>query len=354
MRLKPEQLGRHLQQQILPLYWLAGDEPLLMQEAADLIRRTLGEQGFSERQVFHIERGFNWTPFRDAWGNLSLFAERKIVELRFTGNKPDEPARQALLQAIANPSAELVLLITSPRLDAATLKTKWFKTLEAAGALVQIWPINRQGLPQWLKQRLLHAGIQADPEALNLLLDKIEGNLLAAVQEIARLKLLANPDGAGPVQLDSRTVMQAVADSSRYNAFQLVDAALAGEVARAQKILAGLQAEGTFPLLILGSITRELRSLLSMVEKRQQGQSVSAIVQASRVWSNRKQVVGSAIARLGVDDICSMLHQARHIDQAIKGMSPANPWDELSLLLVRLAGETPATAGPFDQPYGVA
>ncbi|MCG8415856.1 MAG: DNA polymerase III subunit delta [Pseudomonadales bacterium] len=342
MRLKPEQLRRQLQQETLPLYWLAGDEPLLMQESADMIRGHFRDQGFLEREVFSVDRAFNWEHVNAAYGNLSLFAERKILDIRLSSSKLDEDGKNALQAAIAESSSDVVILVSSPRLESGTLNTKWFKAIEAGGAFVQIWPVNRDGLPTWLEQRLLSAGIQADPDALQLLLDKIEGNLLAAMQEIEKLKLLANSDGSGPVRLDSKTVMQTVADSSRYNAFQLVDAALLGDVARTQKILAGLKAEETFPLVILGSITRELRSLLPMIEKRQSGQGVNAILQSSRVWFNRKQAVGSALNRLTIEDIWSLLDQAREIDQAIKGMSLANPWDELGILLARIAGKAPA------------
>ncbi len=344
MRLKPEQLRRQLQQATLPLYWLSGDEPLLMQESADMIRGHLRDQGFMEREVFSVDRGFNWEHVSAAFNNLSLFAERKIVDIRLSSSKLDESGKNTLQTAIAESSSDVVILISSPRLESGTLNTKWFKAIEAGGAFVQIWPVNRDGLPAWLEQRLLGAGIQADPDALQLLLDKIEGNLLAAMQEIEKLKLLANSDGSGPVRLDSKTVMQTVADSSRYNAFQLVDAALLGDVAHTQKILAGLKAEDTFPLVILGSITRELRSLLLMIEKRQSGQGVNAILQSSRVWFNRKQAVGSALNRLTITDIWNLLDQAKQIDHAIKGMSLANPWDELGILLARIAGKAPALA----------
>jgi DNA polymerase-3 subunit delta len=236
------------------------------------------------------------------------------------------------------------VLLSGPRLEAATLKTKWFKTLESGAVVVQIWPINKDGLPSWLEQRLLRAGIRAEPDALQLLIDRVEGNLLAAVQEIEKLKLLANSEDGGSIRLDARTVMQVVADSSRYTAFQLVDAALSGDTVRVEKILQGLRAEDVFPLVILGAITRELRSLLPMLEKKEAGQGVNAILQSHHVWFNRKQAVGAALNRLRSADIWAMLDHSRLIDQSIKGLSAANPWDELSLLLLRLAGTRVASA----------
>lgn len=344
MKLKSEQLKRQLQKESNPLYWLAGDEPLLMQEAADLIRSHFRKQSFIEREVFNVDSGFNWEQFNQAYGNFSLFAEQKIIELRLSSNKLPDLGKKSLQDAVADPSPDIVVLISSPKLESATLNTKWFKAIESTSALVQIWPINRDSLPAWLEQRLLSAGIRPDAQALQLLLDKIEGNLLAAKQEIEKLKLLANQDNGEPIALDGNTVMQVVADSSRYSAFQVVDAALLGDLVRTQKILNGLKAEEIFPLVILGSITRELRSLLPMIQKREAGQGVNAILQSSRVWFNRKQAVGNAINRLHTDDIWRMLDHAREIDQSIKGMSLANPWDELSLLLAYLAGHPPITA----------
>ena len=344
MKLKAEQLRRSLEQDSKPLYWVAGDEPLLMQEAADLIRSHFRKQGFMEREILNVDRGFNWEQFSQAYGNFSLFAEQKVIELRLSSNKLDDVGKQAVQDALSDPSSDNVILITSPKLESSTPNTKWFKAIESIGAFVQIWPVNRENLPSWLEQRLMRAGIRAEPQALQLLLDKIEGNLLAAMQEIEKLKLLANNKSDEPIVLDSNTVMQVVADSSRYSAFQLVDAALLGDLGRAQKILNGLEAEDIFPLVILGSITRELRSLLPMVEKRESGQGVNAILQSSRVWFNRKQAVGNAIDRLHSNDIWNMLDHAKRIDQSIKGMGMANPWDELSLLLADLAGQKPATA----------
>ncbi len=344
MKLKPEQLARNLKQELHNLYWLSGDEPLLMQESADLIRRQLREQGFADREVFNVDRGFSWDEFNQASGNLSLFAERKILELRLSSPKLDDAGKAALQSFIEEDQSDVVVLISSPRIEAGTMNTKWFKALESAGVIVQIWPVNRDDLAPWLEQRLLRVGIQAEPEALQLLIDKIEGNLLAAMQEIEKLKLLAPDGGNGSVRLDARTVMQVVADSSRFNAFQLVDAALLGDISRAQKILDGLKAEDTYPLVILGAITRELRALLPMLEKREAGQAVNAILQSARVWFNRKQAVGKALNRLHRDDIWQMLAHAQLIDQAIKGMSLANPWDELSILLLQLAGVRPAGA----------
>jgi DNA polymerase-3 subunit delta len=318
-----------------------------MQEAADSIRLHFRKQGFDERDIFNVDKSFDWNGFHHATNNLSLFAEKKILELRFTTAKLDDSAKKALQQYFEAPKSDFILLISSPKLEAATLNTKWFKAIESQSALIQIWPVNREGLASWLEQRLLQENIRADATALGLLMDKVEGNLLAAMQEIEKLKLLSANDSNELINLDANTVMQVVADSSRYNVYNLVDSTLSGDLARSQKILAGLRSEGLFPLVILNAFTREIRSLQSMVEKRQQGQGVNAIMQTSRVWYNRKQPVGSALQRLTSEDIWQLLDHSKLIDQSIKGLSALNPWDEISRLMVKLSGKSIATTASY-------
>ena len=309
-----------------------------MQESADQIRKHYREADYSEREIFNVDRGFNWDHFSQSTGNLSLFSQRKIIELRPSSSKLEDSGKKALQRYLEDPNPDFLILISSPKLEAATINSKWFKQIESATALLQIWPINRENLIGWLEQRLIRAGINADGEALSLLSEKIEGNLLAAVQEIEKLKLLSNSPEGEPINLDAKTVMQVVADSSRFNVYQLVDAALLGDNSRSQKILAGLQNEGIYPLIILGAVTRELRALLPMLEKREQGQGINAIIQTARVWFNRKKAVSTALQRISKNEVWQLLEHVRQIDQSIKGMSSANPWDELSLLLLKLGG----------------
>lgn len=338
MKIKPEQLSRTLASQNLPLYWLSGDEPLLMIEAADLIRKHYREQGYTEREILNVDKSFDWEQFLQSTSNLSLFAEKKIIELRLATAKLEDAGKKAIQHYLSEINPDYLILISGPKLDSGTLKTKWFAEIEKHGAFMQIWPINRENLSPWLEQRLLQEGIQADSEALHLIVDKIEGNLLAAMQEIEKLKLLAANTNENGIRLDAKTIMQVVADNSRYNVYQLVDAALLGDTVRTQKILAGLKNEGIFPLVVLMALCRELRTLLPMLEKKRDGQGVNAIMQASRVWFNRKQAVGAALNRLDIQTIWELLDHSRIIDQCIKGMATASPWDELSLLLLKLCG----------------
>lgn len=343
MKIKSEQLGRTLHKNTPALIWLAGDEPLLMQEAADLVRTHCRDSGIVEREIFNVERGFNWESFLQASGNLSLFGERKLIDLRLASAKLEEAGKKALQAHLDHANPDLVVLVTSPHLEKATFNTKWFKAIESPSLVVQVWPVNRDNLADWLQQRLLRENISADSDALQILADRVEGNLLAAMQEIEKLKLLAKPQDDGKIRLGGATALQLVADNSRYTAFAAVDAALLGDVVRAQKILAGLRAEGVMPQPILAAVTRELRSLLPMTRKKEQGQGVNAIIQTARVWFNRKQAVSSALRRLTSKDIWHLLELARRADQAGKGMISANAWDELSVLLIALSGASTAT-----------
>lgn len=320
------------------MYWISGDEPLLLQETTDLIRQQCRNRGFTDREVFTIEKSFDWNQFLQATGNLSLFSEQKLFELRFASAKLEEQAKQAIHHYLEAANPDYILLINSPRIEKASLNTKWFKAIESTGVVVQIWPVNAENLPGWLRQRLQREGINATPEAVRLLADKLEGNLLAAVQEIEKIKILTGSDNNKSLKLDDKAVLQLVADNSRYSTFNLVDAALSGDATRAMKILDGLHGEDTMPLAILAALTRELRSLLPMLQKVEQGQPAGAVIQAARVWYNRKQAVSCALRRLRSEQIWQMLDQARLIDQSVKGLASANSWDELALLVLKIAG----------------
>ncbi len=334
MKIRADQLAATLRRGSMPLYWLAGDETLLLQEAADEIRAHWRAAGFVEREVYHVERGFDWDDFLYELDATSLFSEQKLLELRLYGAKLDNPGREAIAAYLDRAPEDFRVLISGPRIDGASLRTQWFKQLESRLALVQIWPLDRARLPAWLRQRLNRAGIAPDSSALQVLCDRVEGNLLAAQQEIDKLALLAGAEPGANIELSGENVLRLVADSSRYDPGKLAEAALAGETARAQRVLAGLRAEGVFPLIVLAVIVRELRQLLEIRQKVDQGQEPGQAMASSRVWQSRKNLVSRAIGRLGADDLREMLAHCMRIDHAVKGLRHANPWDELSLLLL--------------------
>ena len=338
MKIRGDQLPATLARQPAPLYWLAGDEILLLQEAADEVRRHWREAGFTEREVLHVEQGFDWNDFLYQLDATSLFAERKLLELRLYGSKLDPRGREAIAAFLDKVPEDYRVLIIGPRIDSSTLSAKWFRNLEDNLVLVQIWPLDRNRLPAWLRQRLAAAGIQADDDALQVLTDRVEGNLLAAAQEIEKLALLAGAEAGAGVKLTGKDVLRLVSDSSRYDLGKLADAALKGDAERAQRVLGGLRAEGVFPLLILAVLGRELRQLLQILEQIDQGREIGQAMSAARVWQSRKPIVSQALKRLSTDKAQQMLEHCKLIDHSVKGLHRANPWDELSLLVLQLSG----------------
>ena len=241
MKLNAAQLGKHLQGSLAPVYVVSGDEPLLCQEACDAIRSATRQQGFSERQVFNADASFDWGNLLQACASMSLFADKRLLELRLPSGKPGDKGAAALLEYLKRPADDTVLLISLPKLDGSAQKTKWGKALiEGADTqFLQIWPVDAHQLPQWIRQRLAQAGLSASAPAVEMIAVRVEGNLLAAAQEIEKLKLMA--EGG---QITVETVQAAVADSARFDVFGLVDAILNGEAAHALRMLEGLRGEG--------------------------------------------------------------------------------------------------------------
>lgn len=333
MRLYPEKLAGQLGKELLPVYLISTDDPLLAQEASDAVRQACRKQGYTERQVFHAERSFNWNQLREASASLSLFSEKRILELRMPTGKPGDQGAAILQEYLSRPAPDTLLLINVPRLDSATLKTKWAKALMDSPdcSFVQIQPVTLEQLPQWLKQRLQQKGLDADAEVLDLISDRVEGNLLAAAQEIDKLCLLTDAK-----HLDLTTVQNAIADSARYDIFTLVDAALANDKSRSLRILAGLRAEGTEIPVILWALAREIRQLSLYAAQIQQGQAIQQVT--SRVWpASRKPVIQKTLQRKADPRHWHRLLQtAQQIDEQAKGQETGDPWLSLEQLLLEI------------------
>lgn len=334
MRLKAEQLSSHLAKgQLAPVYLISGDEPLLVQEAADTLRLAARSNGYTERELFHVEAGFDWNRVLIEANSLSLFAEKKILEIRISNGKPDNKGVNILQEYLANPNDDTLLLIITPKLEAATNRSKWVKAIEARGVTVQLWPVTTAQLPRWIGQRLKLQGIKANSQAINILAERVEGNLLAAIQEIEKLKLLVHQG-----ELDGDTMSTLIADSARYNVFTLVDKMLLGEAQNACRTLRGLREEGTEATIILWAITRELRTTTKATEALAAGDRLDSILNNLGVWEKRKPLIKSAIRRLPLTQLHQMLKLAGGIDRAIKGIRPASPWDDLTTLILMFCG----------------
>tara|TARA_B110000093_G_C12924313_1_gene390590 strand:+ start:283 stop:1293 length:1011 start_codon:yes stop_codon:yes gene_type:complete len=332
MRLYPEKLADHLQQKLLPVYLVSGDEPLLLQECCDQIRQKARAENCNEREI--IEGGvsnFNWQDILHSASNMSLFADRKLIELRLPSGKPGAEGSKALCEYLDIASGDDVLLIVSGKIDKQSTNSKWYKALDKAGVTVQVWPVDAKNLPRWLQQRVRNAGMSIDDDALRLLCERMEGNLLAAVQEVEKLKLLAADS-----KITMQTVTEAVSDNARYNLFDMADNALKGNASVSLRMLYGLRAEGTEPPVVLWALVREIRTLYEAQLDCDSGQSAQQALSSRRVWQNRMPLMQAALTRHNTHSLSLLLEQAARADGSIKGFADGKPWDNLSRLVITL------------------
>src|SRR5690606_28738832 len=266
---RPDQLDKHLEKPLAPVYLISGDETLLVEECADSIRAACRKQGFSERQVYHVDNSFDWQIFVNEISALSLFADRKLLELRMPTGKPGDAGTKALEQFCQQHGDDIVVLILCNKLDSSAQRTKWHKAVDSSGVTVPVWPVDAQQLPRWIEQRLRTRGLSATPDAIALLAERVQGNLLACAQEIEKLRLYA-----GSQQVDAETIANVVADSARFDAFALAEDALAGKTSACLRALAGLRGEGIEPPVILWVLAKELRTLYRCAEQIEQGQGI--------------------------------------------------------------------------------
>ncbi len=337
MRVKAEQLAQHLRRGLAPVYLVSGDEPLQAQEACDAIRAAARAQGYGERIIFNGGPGFDWVALACAAQNLSLFAERKLIELRLPSVKPGETGAATLLAYAEAMPPDVILLLTCPKLDAATQKTRWVSALDEAGVLVQVWPVEVRALPGWVAARMRARGMQPSHDATLHLAACVEGNLLAAAQDIEKLYLLY---GAAPITADA--VRETVADSARFDVYALVDAALAGDAARTVRVLNGLRAEAEEPTLILWALAREVRALAAMAYDNGKGMGAEQILAKHKVWEKRKPLLRQAMQRHTTRAWWKLLRRAARAERVIKGCAAGQSWDELLALSLGIAGVLPA------------
>jgi DNA polymerase-3 subunit delta len=331
MKVGPDQLARHLQDALQPIYMICGDEPLQALEAADQIRKKARGEGFDERQVFHIDQSFDWNLLTAEASAMSLFASRKILDLRMPSGKPGREGGEWLREFVANANPDNLLMLSCGRMTNQQLKAKWASTLVNAGVLVQCWPIELPRLPGWLDQRMKARGMQPEAAATRALADRVEGNLLAAAQEVDKLLLV---HGEGPVTLAD--IEDLVADSSRFDVFRLVDTALAGNVERALRIAASLQKEGTPLAIVSWAFTKEVRLLCQMRETLNQGGNLQGLMRGSGMWDSRRTLVQQAMRRMSVEAWRHALRMCGQLDRMLKGQAEGEPWrmvDRLALFI---------------------
>lgn len=333
MKIAPEKLKNHLVKKLFPVYVISGDEPLLSQELADQVRLVARQNGFSSRDVFRCDNHFDWDQLHNENSALSLFSEKKIIELHLATSKPGDKGSKALQALCSNPNPDNLILVILPKIDKSAEKSKWMRALESSGVHSQVWPIKSEQMPRWIKQRLLQSGIDASKEAVEILSERVEGNLLAAVQEIEKLTLLAIND-----TVDATIMSSVVANSARYNLFEFIDKILLGDSQSAVRSLRGLKNEGTDALPLLWAITRELRILVKASDEIVKGAQQDRALKSAGVWDKRIPIFRQALKRCSAPHLRMLLYQASAIDRAIKGMRKADIWEELTTLVLSLSG----------------
>lgn len=331
MKLKFTQLPQQLKSGLQSCYWIAGDEPLQARDACDMIRQAARDAGYTERDVHEADRQFNWDILHHAASSLSLFSDKKLIEIRLHG-KPDDAARKAIIEYLNAPAEDTILLLISPRLEAAATKSKWFQTIERHCTFLALYDIDIGQLNDWLRSRLQRYQMSATPDAIRLIAERTEGNLLAADQEIEKFYMLY---GTG-IELDLDAVSQTVTDNARFNVFALIEYCLAGNTAKSLATLQRLREEGNELLYILAMIAREIRQLLSMKAKMEQGTPMGSVLKSFRIWGNRQGAVEAALGRHNKASLSRLLAGLHAIDAGAKGLRPGDTWVNLEKLVTSL------------------
>ncbi len=332
MQVRPGSLAS--QRDLAPIYLVAGDEPLQLTEAVDLLHRRARDAGFSEREVLDASvKEFDWRELGAAAASLSLFAERRIIDLRLGNGGIGREGADAVVAYCEAPPPDVLLVATCNAFDGKLKSARWVKAVERAGAVVPCTLPKGRELGGWIRERMRSRGLEPDGEALALLVERGEGNLVAAAQEIDKLGLL---HGAGRVDVDA--VLRSVTDSARYSVYDLVDATVAGRLDRGLRVLDGLRGEGTAPALVLWALAREVRGLYSMAREVARGARVERAVDAHRVWASRKRLVGDALRRGDEAHWAAGLADCARVDRVIKGRERGEAWRGLRELVTRLVG----------------
>jgi DNA polymerase-3 subunit delta len=333
LKLTTDALSAHLEQQLAPVYLVSGDEPLLAGEAADAIRASARAKWFTVRDVHFMERGSDWDDVRASSANMSLFGSRRLVEIRMPTGKPGVAGGAALVSLMAVEDRDTIFMIMTPRLDRDVQSSNWVKAVEARGAWVQIWPIDADRIVTWLRGRARRLALDITSEGIEVLAERTEGNLLAAHQELEKLKLIAQQG-----QITADMILASVGDSARFDVFQLGESVLAGDTERALRMLSGLHAEGVEATLVLWALTKAVRDLW--------GSATSAPGSRPRgVWGRQAAALEKGARRASRLPFSTLTIRAARADRMIKGRLFGNAWDEMALLAADICGN-PALRPP--------
>jgi DNA polymerase-3 subunit delta len=324
-----------------PIYLITGDEPLQVAESTDAIRQQARAMGFEERLVFHADSSFDPSDLSAAAGAMSLFATQRLLELRLSA-VPSKAIGEALVAYAEDPPPDTVLMITAPKLDGAKKKSAWYRAIDRAGAVVTVWPTEVTQLPKWVEQRMRERGLTPDSEAVAMIVQRVEGNMLAAAQEVDKLALLL-----GDGQVSAEGVVQAVADSARFDVFKLTESALDGDAARFARILDGLRGEGTAAAMVLWALHRDIAQLHTMRERLTEGANVDALLNEWRIWDRQKPRWRTALTRTSLASCRALLSGCAVTEEVVKGGRKGDAWQSLRALGLTLAGVA-LTPNPAD------
>ena len=330
MRIKPEQLKSSLQKKLIQVYFLTGDEPLQLAELADAIRQSAKDSGFENREILSVDHSFQWHELAFAADSLSIFSDKKVLDLRLPSGSPGIEGSKALINYCERIPEETILLITAGKVSSSTFKAKWMDAIDKKGVIIQVWPLDGQDLLRWLDHRMQQRGISTDSEGLRILASRIEGNLLAAAQEIEKLYVLY-----GTGKLSNQQIFDVVADSSRYDVFKLIDAVLSSDINRILKILTALRSEGIAAPIVLWALTREARTLIKIKTALSQGQNKETVFTANQIWDKRKQLINNALNRLNDNQLNGILVLSAKADRQIKGQEQGDIWELMLVICLK-------------------
>jgi len=334
MKIKPDQLSKHLSNGLESLYFVFGPEILLVEQSLALIKEAAKENNFSDRVRFDIDGQFSWDTIISEMANQSLFTEKRVIECRLTTGKIGIKGSKALTELVNNLPDDILLIISTGKLDMNQQKSKWFKALDKKGAIIQHWEVQNEHLVGWINNQMIQLGLKTNQEVAEAVAYCTEGNLLASMQEIQKLKI-AYPDG----HINANEFLNQIDQQSHYSVFGLIDAALKGDSTKVNKIFNSLVDETTPPVIIISSLYREIKSLITMSVELQHNEPIEAILEKNRVWQKRKPLISNALKKHPYQRLQKLLLSLGRIDRSLKGMDNLNVYDELRSVLIALSGK---------------
>lgn len=330
MRIKPEQLESALEKKLFTVYFVSGDEPLQVGEVADNVRNTAKNAGYNTREVFTVGMGFEWNELARVANSLSIFAEKKLIDIRMSTAKSGVEGSKALINYCQRLPKDTLLLVTAPKLEKSALKSKWIQSIDQIGTIIQVWPLNGAELIQWLQRRSKKRGLNIEVEAIKILASRVEGNLLVASQEIEKLYVFY-----GDTTISVQEIERVVVDNARFDVFKLTDCMLTGRVSRAVKILNGLKAESIAAPIVLWALTREARMLINIKTALNQGENKNVVYKKYQLWDKRERLVNAAVTRISFQGLQQALLLSSKADRQLKGREKGDGWETmLSLCLL--------------------